>query len=359
MPACAMPTAACTEPPLLLRTLGGLRDGRPPIWLMRQAGRYLPEYRRLRAQAAGFLELCLTPDLAVEATLQPVRRFALDAAILFSDILVVPYGLGRTVRFDEGHGPQLEPLAGAEALARLEPDALAERLAPVYEAVRRLRAALPPAVALIGFAGAPWTVASYMVEGGTSRDHATVRAWACADPVGFARLIDLLTEATVRHLVAQARAGAQVLQLFDSWIGALPAEGIERWGLAPARRIVAAVEAAVPGVPLIVFPRGAGVMYADYAERSGAAAVSLDAGVPLDWAARHVQPHCVVQGNLDPVLLAVGGAPMREAALAILERLGEGGLVFNLGHGILPQTPPENVAELCTLVHAWRRQCRA
>ncbi|MBX6320490.1 MAG: uroporphyrinogen decarboxylase [Rhodospirillaceae bacterium] len=349
-----MPTTDPVERPLLLRALARRQAERPPIWLMRQAGRYLPEYRRLRERAGTFLELCLTPELAAEATLQPVRRFALDAAILFSDILVVAHGLGQELRFDEGHGPRLEPVVGPTGLGRLRPEMVRGRLAPVYEAVRQVRAALPPEVALIGFAGAPWTVASYMVEGSTSRDHATVKAWAFADPDGFGRLIALLSEVTIDHLVAQARAGAQALQLFDSWIGALPAEGIERWGLEPARRIVAAVREAAPGVPVILFPRGAGVLYTHYAERSGADALSLDAGIPLGWAARRLQPHCVLQGNLDPVLLAVGGEPMRRAAREILERLGAGGLVFNLGHGVLPHTPPGHVNELCSLVRGWR-----
>jgi uroporphyrinogen decarboxylase len=339
--------------PRLLRALRRIACDRPPIWLMRQAGRYLPEYRRIRAEASDFLEMCLTPDLAVEVTLQPIRRFALDAAILFSDILVVPHALGQPVRFEEGHGPILEPLRDPASLTRLRFDGLQERLAPVYETVRRLRAALPADVTLIGFSGAPWTLASYMVEGGGSKDYAVVKRWAYADPAGFGRLIDLLVDAVVLHLVAQAKAGAQALQLFDSWIGALPEDEMRCWGLDPARRIVESVKAAVPGVPLIVFPRGAGHGYAAYAERSGADALGLDTTVPLDWAVGTLQPRCTVQGNLDPVLLAVGGEPMRAAALRILDRLGGGPLVFNLGHGVLPHTPPDNVASLCEIVHGW------
>jgi uroporphyrinogen decarboxylase len=351
--AASSPSSPRPEPPLLQGVLQGRAAARPPLWLMRQAGRYLPEYRALRAEGGSFLDLCLTPDLAVEATLQPLRRFPLDAAILFSDILTVPHALGQPVRFEEGRGPILDPIRDAGALDGLRAEAVGERLAPVYQAVRRLRAELPPAVTLIGFAGAPWTVASYMIEGGASRDYAAVKAWAFGDPQGFGRLIDLLVETTAAHLIAQARAGAQALQLFDSWLGILPEREMRRWGLEPARRIVERVKAAVPDVPLILFPRGAGLLLGGYASRSGADALGLDTAVPLDWAAEFLQSRCVVQGNLDPVLLVVGGAPMRQAAQKILERLGPRRFVFNLGHGVLPQTPPDNVAALCEIVRGW------
>ena len=337
----------------MLRALRGEACERPPIWLMRQAGRYLPEYRQTRAAAGSFLELCFDPDRAVEVTLQPIRRFAFDAAILFSDILVVPHGLGQQVGFTEGHGPVLEALRGTADLARLSTARLAERLAPVYEAVRRLRLALPPETALIGFAGAPWTVASYMVEGGSSKDFITAKRWAYGDPAGFAALIDLLVEATTEHLLSQIAAGAGIVQLFDSWAGALPAAALERWSVAPCRAIIARLRRRHPTLPVILFPRGVGAAYGAY-RGSGATALGLDTGVPLDWAARELQPAAILQGNLDPVALVTGGAALREQAAAILDRLGPRRLIFNLGHGVLPQTPPEHVAALVEQVRAWR-----
>jgi uroporphyrinogen decarboxylase len=342
-----LPPTAPVRP--ILQALRGETLARPPLWLMRQAGRYLPEYRRVRAEAGSFMDLCLTPELAVEVTLQPLRRFPLDAAILFSDILIVPHGLGQSVSFAEGHGPVLEPLGGPQGLARLALDGMVGRLAPVYETVRRLRAALPAEVALIGFAGAPWTVASYMVEGGSSRDYIAAKGWAYRDPAGFDRLIALLVEATVAHLSAQIEAGADLVQLFDSWIGALPAAGLERWGVAPCRAIIAALRARHPGVPVILFPRGAGAAYSAYSG-CGAAALGLDTGVPLDWAARTLQPEFVLQGNIDPVALLVGGPALEQAARAVLQRLGPARLIVNLGHGVLPETPPEHVAALAALV---------
>jgi uroporphyrinogen decarboxylase len=322
---------------------------------MRQAGRYLPEYRRTRAEAGSFLDLCFNPDLAVEVTLQPIRRFGLDAAILFSDILVVPHGLGQQVGFSEGHGPVLEPLRSVAEVARLAAGSLRDRLAPVYETVRRLRRALPAGTALIGFAGAPWTVASYMVEGGSSKEFIVAKRWAYGDPDGFAGLIDLLVEATIEHLLAQVEAGAQILQVFDSWAGALPAAALERWSVTPCRRIVAALRARHPEVPVILFPRGVGAAYVAYRD-IGAAALSLDTGVPLGWAARELQPAVVLQGNLDPVALVTGGAALQRQAAAILDQLGPNRLIFNLGHGVVPQTPPEHVAALAEQVRNWRRR---
>ncbi len=339
----------------LVRVLNRERLTRPPLWLMRQAGRYLPEYRELRARAGGFLEMCLRPELAAEATFQPIRRFALDAAILFSDILVVPYALGQAVTFSEGEGPLLDPVCNAAGLARLGVANLQRRLAPVYEAVERVATALPVETALIGFAGAPWTVASYMVEGGMSRDFVAVKSWALGRPQEFSELVDLLVEATVEHLIAQVRAGAEVLQLFDSWAGALSEAEFERWCVEPVREIVRRLATACPGVPIIGFPRGAGLGYRGFIERTGVQAVGLDPAVPLLWAARELQPRCALQGNLDPALLVVGGAPLRRQAERILEAWGQGPFIFNLGHGVLPTTPPEHVAELVELVRAWRR----
>lgn len=333
-----------------LRALNGERVTPPPVWLMRQAGRYLPEYRKVRAEAGSFLDLCFTPDLAVEVTLQPIRRFGFDAAILFSDILVVPHGLGQRVWFEEGTGPQLEALTRPDDIAALSRDTVRERLSPVFETLRRLRSELSAQVALIGFAGAPWTVASYMVEGGSSRDFAAVKGWAYGDPQGFQVLIDLLVEATADYLVAQVEAGAEALQLFDSWAGVLPDAQLRRWCLQPAVEIVRRVRTRCPDVPIILFPRGAGLLYKDFAQDAGANALSLDTTVPLEWARETLQGSVVLQGNLDPLMLIAGGTALEHETRRILAALGEGPFIFNLGHGILPQTPPEHVAQLLALV---------
>ena len=336
----------------LLRVLRGETLPVPPIWLMRQAGRYLPEYRALRQRASGFLDFCRTPALAVEATLQPVRRFGLDAAILFSDILVVPFALGQEVSFVEGEGPVLEPIRSATALRRLSTDDFAERVAPVHETVARVAALLPERTVLIGFAGAPWTVASYMVEGGTSRDFNAVKAFAFADPDGFAALIDRLVDATIAYLVGQVAAGAEVVQLFDSWAGILPEPAFRRWVIEPTRRIVAALRAQYPQLPVIGFPRGAGLMYRAYFRETGVSALSLDSTMPVTIVRKTLQSAGPVQGNLDPVQLVVGGAPMADAVTAIRRSLGQGPFIFNLGHGVLPETPVEHVAELIALVRS-------
>ena len=338
----------------LLRALRGEAVTPPPVWLMRQAGRYLPEYQRLRREAGSFLELCYTPALAAEATLQPVERFGMDAAILFSDILVVPDALGAEVSFAEGEGPRVSPVRNVGDVAALRPDGVGEHLAPVFETVARVRRALPEEVALIGFAGAPWTVATYMVEGGSSRDFAIAKTWAFDDPDGFQRLIDHIVGATIEYLAGQVEHGAEAVQLFDSWAGVLPESAFQRWCVAPARAIVEGLRAACPGVPVIGFPRGAGVMTRDYVEATGVDAVGIDSAQPAGWAARFLQPKCTVQGNLDPVSLLVGGAQMEAETGAILDALGRGPFVFNLGHGIRPATPPEHVARLVETVRAWR-----
>ena len=334
----------------LLQVLGGTRTATPPIWMMRQAGRYLPEYRELRRQAESFLDFCYTPSMAVEATLQPLRRYDFNAAILFSDILVVPDALGQRVWFEAGAGPKLEPVERSDPLAGLGLDNFHQHLANVYEAVSRLRAKLPGEVALIGFAGAPWTVATYMAEGGSSRDYAAVRGWAYDDPEKFQALIDLLVEATAAYLIRQAEAGAEALQLFDSWAGVLSEAQFRRWSVDPTKRIVEAVKAAHPHIPVIGFPRGAGALYADYVRGTGIDAVSLDVSVPLDWAADHLQSRTVVQGNLDNLLLAAGGEALDEEVGRIIEAFAGGPHVFNLGHGIIPSTPPEHVGRVVDLV---------
>ena len=348
--------SVASEPPTkpLLQALAGRASPQIPIWLMRQAGRYLPEYRELRARAETFLDLCLTPDLAVEITLQPIRRYGFDAAILFSDILVIPHALGQRVWFEEGAGPKLEAITDRRGLGTLRVEDVVPTLGPVLETVSRLSAELDRDTTLIGFAGAPWTVASYMIEGGSSKDFLKTKTWAYGDPVGFQALIDLLVEATVNYLSAQVEAGAEALQLFDSWAGALPPQEQRRWCLEPAQAIVRRIKAAHPTVPVILFPRGAGGLYRDYAESAGAAALSLDTTVPLSWARSELQRHLAVQGSLDPAYLVVGGTALERATSRILDTLGDGAFVFNLGHGIVPQTPPEHVDQLVAQVRAWR-----
>ena len=316
---------------------------------MRQAGRYLPEYRLLRQEAESFLDLCYTPELAVEITLQPVRRFGMDAAILFSDILVVPDALGCPVQFEEGAGPKLAPIRTQDDLSGLSLDGLGDRLAPVYATVRRLREHLAEETALIGFAGAPWTVAVYMVEGETSKEYARARTLAQREPALFGALIELLVEATTQHLLAQIEAGAQVVQLFDSWAGVLPEPEFARWCQAPAARIVASLKAARPDVPVIAFPRGAGPRYPGYQTAVAAHGLGLDTSVPLAWA-RCALPEVCLQGNLDPIALLVGGRTMRMEAERIVAALAGSRYVFNLGHGVLPETDPDAVGELVHLI---------
>ena len=338
--------------PMLAALAGEVRQ-RPPFWLMRQAGRYLPEYRELRAKAGSFLDMCYNPDHAVEVTLQPLRRYDMDAAILFSDILVVPHALGQPLAFQEGEGPKLDPVRNVEDLKRLSRDRFHERLEPVYETVRRLSSAIPAHTTLIGFAGAPWTIACYMVEGAGSKEYAHVKRWAYGDPVGFGVLMDLLVEVTADYLCTQIEAGAEVVQLFDSWAGVLPAGEFRRWVIEPTRQIVDRVKARHPSIPVIGFPRGAGLSYEAYVSGSGVDAVGLDTTVPVAWAAGNLQSRLPVQGNLDPIMLAAGGEALRNAAWEILEALAGKPFVFNLGHGVIQTTPPEHVAELARLIRDW------
>jgi len=343
---------------LLLRALAGERTERPPIWLMRQAGRYLPEYHLTRDDAGGMLGLCNSPEHAVEVTLQPIRRFGLDAAILFADLPQIAAALGQTLEYKEGEGPVLSPpIRSAKDIARLSLTGLHQELAPIYETVRRLTKALPPQVALIGYAGAPWTVATYMVEGrgGGPTDHATIKQWALSDPEGFQPLIDVLTEAITQFLERQIEAGAEAIQLFETWAGILPEPFFQRWCVRPVTAIVKRLRATYPATPIIAFPRAAGLQYDGYTEATGVDGIGLDSTVPLGWAAG-VQTglgRCV-QGNLDNQLLVAGGDAMHAEADRILAALGSGPFIFNLGHGILKTTPPEHVEALVQHVQSWR-----
>jgi uroporphyrinogen decarboxylase len=335
----------------LLMPFSGQAIRPPPIWMMRQAGRYLPEYREVRARAGSFLGLCYSPELAAEVTLQPIRRFGFDAAILFSDILVVPDALGQRVEFREGEGPRLEPIRSAQDLGQLDAGGVAAKFGIVFETVARVRERLAEGVALIGFCGAPWTVASYMVAGQGTPDQADARLWAYRDRQGFGRLIELLSEVSVEYLSGQVRAGADVLQIFDSWAGSLPEGEFERWVVAPTARLVAALQARHPEVPIIGFPRGAGVHAGRYVSATGVDGISCDTSMPIAAMRKLVEaPDLVLQGNLDPLLLLAGGTALREGVRRILAEAEGMPFLFNLGHGILPQTPPEHVAELVSLV---------
>jgi uroporphyrinogen decarboxylase len=322
----------------------------PPIWLMRQAGRYLPEYREVRAKAGSFLNLCYSPALAAEVTLQPIRRYGFDASILFSDILVVPDALGQKVRFVEGEGPRLDPITADAGLSILNPAKAGEKYKIVAETVQRLRQDLPSETALFGFCGAPWTVATYMVGGQGSSDQAAARAWAYRDPDGFGRLIDILVDTSVEYLSLQIQAGADVIQIFDSWAGSLPDDQFSRWVLAPTKRLVAALKQKHPTVPVMGFPRGAGMSAFQFVRETGVDGISCDTSMPLTFIKANLSGKTVVQGNLDPLLLVAGGAAMERRVREILQALAMNPFIFNLGHGIVPETPPEHVAQLVALV---------
>jgi uroporphyrinogen decarboxylase len=312
---------------------------------MRQAGRYLPEYREVRARAGSFLELCYTPALAAEVSLQPLRRFELDAAILFSDILVIPDALGQEVRFETGEGPRLEPIT-PERLGKLRPEAVLDRLAPVFETLQRLKSALPPDKTLIGFCGSPWTVATYMIAGQGSTDQAAARIFALTQPQAFARLLDILVEASITYLVRQFEAGADVVQLFESWAMNLDPQQFRDYVIAPNRRIVEGVRARIPGAAFIGFPRGAAAMLPAYADAVRPDVLGIDFSTPPESVDADLPKLLPVQGNLDPIRLLAGGAQLDAAIDGILAAFGNRPHIFNLGHGILPQTPIENVERL-------------
>jgi uroporphyrinogen decarboxylase len=334
---------------LLLSALKGIAPERTPFWFMRQAGRFLPEYREVRKQAGGFLDLCYNPELASEVTLQPVRRFNMDGAILFSDILIVPHALGVDVRFAEGEGPIVEKILTRERIAQLDITRVRTHTAPIAETVRRTVAQLPHHVTMLGFAGSPWTVATYLVEGKGSKDYAGVRGFAYTQPELFQSLIDILCDATVDYLSAQIEAGVEAVQLFDSWAGVLSPDQFREWVIKPNARIAAALKDCHPEIPIIGFPRGAGAMLAEYVHAVPCDAVSIDYTQPIAVARDAIAGKCL-QGNLDPVLVASDKAKMLAAAKEILEEMRGHPFIFNFGHGMLPHTPIENVEALCELL---------
>ena len=332
---------------LLLRALAGETLPVPPIWMMRQAGRYLPEYRATRAQAGDFLSLCYNSELAAEVTLQPIRRYGFDAAILFADILLLPQALGADLWFETGEGPRLSTITTPGELAKLKPvEAIHDTLSPIYETVRILARDLPKDTTLIGFAGAPWTVATYMVAGRGTPDQGPAHALKASDRATFQGLIDILTEGTIAYLSAQVEAGAEVIKLFDSWAGSLKGQDFDDFALAPARRIIAALKARHPGLPVIAFPREAGPRYEGFARATGADCVALDSSVSADWAAAHVQKDGCVQGNLDQRLLVTGGEDLVAETKRVVRAFSGGPHIFNLGHGITPDADPANVQRM-------------
>ena len=338
--------------PRFLRTLAGEPVWPPPLWLMRQAGRYLPEYRQIRAEAASFLDFCYSPKATVEATLQPIRRFGFDAAILFSDILVIPDALGQRVSFESGEGPRLDPISDAHGVSALRETIDLDHLAPVLETVARLKQDLPRDTPLIGFCGAPWTVASYMIAGKGTPDQAPARLFAYREPELFQRVIDKLVLGSIAYLRKQIEAGVDAIQIFDTWAGVLPAGAFERWCVAPIAAIVEGVRAAHPDIPVIVFARGAGPRLIGLETATGADALGIDTAVDPVWAARALPKTTVLQGNLDPLVLIAGGAALDEAVARILDAVRDRPHIFNLGHGILPETPIAHVERLVSLVRA-------
>ena len=341
-----------SAPGPLLRVLQGERLTPAPLWLMRQAGRYLPEYRALRERKGGFLPLVYDSAAAAEITLQPIRRFGFDGAILFSDILIVPYAMGQDLEFLAGEGPRLSPRLMDRALSGLQ--AVPERLAPIYDTLRLVRAGLRPQCTLLGFAGSPWTVATYMVAGEGSRDQHDTRALAYCDPAGFQAIIDAISSVTIEYLSGQIAAGAQAVQLFDSWAGSLAPAEFTRWVIAPTAAIAAALHARHPGVPVIGFPKGAGEKLAAYAAETGVDAIGLDETIDPRWAARHLPADMPVQGNLDPLLLLAGGNELERRVPELLEILSARPHIFNLGHGIGQHTPVAHVERLVELVRGWK-----
>lgn len=336
----------------LIRVLKGRSETVPPVWMMRQAGRYLPEYRAVRKRAGSFLDLCYSPELACEVTLQPIRRYGFDASIVFADILLVPDALGQDVAFREGEGPILEPVDDAAAFAKLGGRVLHDRLAPVYETVSRVREGLPRETALIGFCGAPWTVATYMVGGRGSSDQKAARSTAYSRQAWFEDLVSLLVEASAQYLCRQIAAGADSVQIFDSWAGNLAPGEFERWSVGPTRRLVDLVKQAYPDVPVIGFPRGCGPSYRNFAELTGVDALSFDTAADPVWIAESIDAGVAVQGNLDPLAVVAGGQVLDESVDRIMDALAGRPFVFNLGHGLVPETPPDHVRQVVDRVRS-------
>lgn len=347
-----------TQTKIFLDALNGVTTPRVPFWYMRQAGRYLPEYRELRAEKGGFLNMVYDPEAACEVTLQPIRRFHMDAAILFSDILVIPHALGQHLEFMAGEGPKLDPIRDRGGLSILKPGKIDATLSPIYDTIRNIRKGLEDEgygdVATIGFAGSPWTVACYMVEGQGSKDYMAVKNMAYSDPETFGALIDIVVEATSEYLIEQVNAGAEVLQLFDSWSGALDAAQFRKWVIEPTAKIVAAVRSVHPHVPIIGFPRGSGPNYIAYARDSGVSALGVDPQFAPEQAAKTLQTLLPVQGNLDPACLLAGGDALRRNAEEVLSALSGGPFVFNLGHGINKETPIAHVEMLSEIIKNWK-----
>ncbi|MGF1544296.1 MAG: uroporphyrinogen decarboxylase [Parvularculaceae bacterium] len=335
-----------------LRTLRGDQSSTPPIWLMRQAGRYLPEYRALREKAGSFLDLCYAPEMASEVTIQPIRRYRFDAAILFADILLLPHALGQNLSFEAGEGPKLEPTLSPEVLNNLRPDRIHDMLAAVYETVRLTRTALPPATALIGFAGAPWTVATYMIAGRGGGDPSALRRlfYSADDRAFLANVLELLTDTTIEYLNRQIEAGAQAVQLFDTWAGGLPTDFLRFVSIDPLRRVAEGVKRGHPEVPIILFAKGVGPMAREYAALDVCDAVGIDFAMPWSWARENLSQHAVVQGGLDPMAIVAGGEIMETAARELVRTFEGTPYIFNAGHGLTPDTPPENVGRLVDVV---------
>jgi uroporphyrinogen decarboxylase len=330
----------------VVETLDGQKQAIPPVWLMRQAGRYLPEYRAIRERTGSFLDLCSTPELAAELTLQPVRRFGLDAAIVFSDIMMVPMALGQRVTFEADEGPRVDPLIDATSIAALRADIDEAVFAPVYDTIRLVKAALPAGVALIGFCGAPWTLATYMVAGKRTSDHVPVRCFAYAEPSAFTRVIGILNTVSVEYLCGQLAAGADAVQIFDSWAGVLPPDQFAQWCIQPVATIAAQVRSRLPQAKIIAFPRGIGTLLRRYVEWIEPDGIGLDWMIDKNFARDCVPAAMAIQGNLDPVALLAGGAALDRAVDEVLEAFADRPFIFNLGHGVLPQTPIAHVERM-------------
>ena len=342
----------------ILKILNNQTADHIPFWFMRQAGRYLPEYRELRSQAGGFLNLAYNPEWASEVTLQPIRRFGMDAAILFSDILVIPQALGQDLKFETGEGPKLNALKTPADIENLNLENIHQTLNPIYETVSLTRQKLKDEklndTALIGFAGSPWTVACYMIEGGGSKTFVKTKKWAETDPQSFQKLIDILVQATSAYLIKQIEAGAQIIQLFDSWAGLLGKEEFEKWAIEPTAKIIQAVRVTYPDIPVIGFPREAGENAISYAQKTGIQAIGMDYSMEPEWARDHLQSLLPVQGNLDPSILLEGGEALKRQAHKILEIFADKPFIFNLGHGVIKETPPEHVMQLCEIIRNFK-----